>query len=68
MTDQNQLGALLRRRRKLLGKTLADVSKASGVDISSISAYERGTISPTSERLLAILDALGVDLLGELRK
>jgi transcriptional regulator with XRE-family HTH domain len=68
MTDQNQLGALLRRRRKLLGKTLADVSKASGVDISSISAYERGTISPTSERLLAILDVLGVDLLGELRK
>lgn len=68
MTDTNELGMLLRRRRKLLGKTLADVSKASGVDISSISAYERGTISPTSERLLAILDALGVDLLGELRK
>jgi transcriptional regulator with XRE-family HTH domain len=67
MTDTNELGMLLRRRRKLLGKTLADVSKASGVDISSISDYERGAKQPTSGRLIAVCDALGIDILKELR-
>lgn len=68
MDAQNQLGIFLRSRRKSLGKTLADVSSASGVDVGSISAYELGKKQPTIGRLIAVCDALGIDLLKELRK
>jgi transcriptional regulator with XRE-family HTH domain len=67
MNAQNQLGVFLRSRRKSLGKTLADVSRASGVDVTSISDYERGAKQPTSGRLIAVCDALGIDILKELR-
>lgn len=40
-------GELLRMHRQLLGKTLREVSEATGISVSHLSNMERGTRRPT---------------------
>lgn len=57
----------LREIRKKRGLTLPKLADMVGVTQFSIIRWERGTTSPTSEKLIALADALGVtpnDLLG----
>ncbi len=56
--------AIMRRRR---GLTLRELAARSGVDISSLSRYERDEREPASSRLLILARVLGTtpnDLLG----
>src|SRR5437868_15383482 len=61
------LGERVRAYREALGYTLSDLAKKSGVSRSYLYQVERGTSSPTQEKLSALATALGVritDLLG----
>lgn len=53
------LGAVLRRRRQELGRTLRDVSAAAQVSLGYLSEIERGQKEASSELLKAICEALG---------
>ncbi len=62
------LGDALRRERHRQGRTLAQVSAASGVSIQHLSDVERGRKDPSSEVLAAITGALAIDVLDLLRR
>ncbi|MGC5054511.1 helix-turn-helix domain-containing protein [Micromonospora sp. DT48] len=64
------IGAVLRRRRQLQGRTLREVALAAGVSVPYLSEVERGRKEASSEVLAAICRALGLhlsDLLEEVR-
>ena len=50
----------LRLARKSAGLSLRDVAKATGLSAVAISKYETGQLTPSSDRLLALAQALGV--------
>ncbi|TWB41860.1 helix-turn-helix domain-containing protein [Nitrospirillum pindoramense] len=62
-----RLGALIRARRQALGMTLRDVAAGTGLSLSFLSAVENG--KPTAElgKVMAYMQALGIDLFGGLR-
>src|ERR1022692_3558612 len=60
-------GGLLRRARKSVGLTQADLARA-GVTQSVISAYEGGQRQPSVPVLAALTDAAGYDLVLRLRR
>ncbi len=62
------LGDALRRERHRQGRTLAQISAASGVSIQHLSDVERGRKDPSSEVLAAITGALAIDVLDLLRR
>ena len=55
-------GERLRALRKAQGKTLDDVSAASGLSRAAVSKIERGEMSPTYESLLKVARGLGTDV------
>lgn len=66
--DTIALGQRLRRRRKELGLTLAQLSKRSDTGTSTIHSIERGRTAPrldTLLRLSAALDMPIADIIGE---
>lgn len=66
--DTIALGQRLRRRRKELGLTLAQLAKRSDTGTSTIHSIERGRTAPrldTLLRLSAALDMPITDILGE---
>ena len=54
------LGQEVRQLRKARLITLAELSKASGISVSHISAIERGTVNATFDKIARIADALSV--------
>ena len=60
--DRVQLGAFVRRARKDGGITLKELSRRSGVALSTLSKMELGQVSVGYEKLAAVATALGVDL------
>ena len=54
-------GAAIRRQRKVVGLTQAQLAKAVQVDQSSVSFWEKGQKAPSVEHQLAIAKALRVD-------
>lgn len=61
-------GELIRNRRVELGMSMRALAKASGVNVSSLSRYQNGTINLTDETLKKVMDALGLteeDLKGD---
>lgn len=63
--SQNSLGRRVRKMRKARGWKLADLSKRTGLAISTISKMERGEISLTYDRFMRLAQGLGLDV-GEL--
>lgn len=66
--DTHALGQRLRRRRKELGLTLAQLSQRADTSISTIHTIERGRTAPrldTLLRLSAALDMPIADIIGE---
>lgn len=58
--DLPRLGQALRRRRKLLGKTMQIVAERAGVSVGLISQVERGLTKPSLATLDALAGALGM--------
>ena len=56
------LGPRVRRIRKELGLTLAEVSEATGVSISAISKIENDQVSPTFANLMRLAEGLDIPL------
>ncbi|HZU19092.1 MAG TPA: helix-turn-helix transcriptional regulator [Candidatus Dormibacteraeota bacterium] len=54
------LGAILRRRRELRGRSLAEVAAGAGISTGYLSEVERGGKDVSTERLLRIARALEV--------
>ena len=67
ITNAEDFGRLLRKQRKALGYTQAQISEVTGFSTSFISELENG--KPTAELGKAILlaNALGLDLSGQER-
>lgn len=60
--DRKAYGAELKRWRTQAGMTQAELSRASGVDESTISQIENGHRAPQQETLDALLAALGLTI------
>lgn len=58
---EQTLGQKIRQRRKVVGKTLHDMAKETGLSIAFHSQVERDISSPSLASLKAIADALGVE-------
>lgn len=54
------VGEIIRQARKATGLTQEEVSEKLGLSRSVIAKYETGAISPTIDRLIEIMDAIGV--------
>lgn len=57
-----EMGEHIRRRRKRLRLTQQDVAELVGVNRRLVSEVERGSARVTLQNLLAICDAVGLDL------
>ncbi len=65
------IGERIREVRERRGRTLKDVAEAAGVSESLVSQIERNRVSPALDTLLAVADALDIDLdylFADLRK
>lgn len=60
-----RMGERLRKIRRDLGLTLAEVAERSGLAISTVSKIERGVMAVTYDRFSQLAEGLGVDM-GEL--
>ncbi len=56
------LGAVLRRHRVVARRTLTDIAQEAGLSPAHLSEVERGRKDVSSERLVAVAHALGVEL------
>ena len=62
VADTRALGAAIRQRRKSLGLRQDAVAMAAGVGVMFVSAIERGKPSAEVEKVLAVLNAVGIDV------
>ncbi len=58
----SQLGAAIRQRRKMLGKTMGRVAEEAGLTTGFLSQVERGISSPSLTSLMSIAAALGTSV------
>lgn len=61
MTSQD-IGVVVRRARKAMGLRQAELAAAAGVGLRFLVELERGKATVQLDRLLAVLQALGLDL------
>ena len=57
-----QIGTIIKSRRKELGITQQELADLAGVGINSLLSIERGKGNPSLQTLMRILDVLGLDL------
>lgn len=57
-----QIGIIIKERRKELGINQQDLADLAGVGINSLVAIERGKGNPSLKILLRILDVLGLEI------
>lgn len=62
VADTRALGAAIRQRRKALGLRQDAVAMAAGVGVMFVSALERGKPRAEVEKVLAVLNAVGIDV------
>lgn len=60
--DRKEIGELIRRHRRARKMSLQDVSKLTGISISTISKLENNAMELGYTRMIAISEALGVNL------
>ncbi|MBU3742403.1 MAG: helix-turn-helix domain-containing protein [Candidatus Kapabacteria bacterium] len=58
----NKFGSTVREQRETLGKSLREVSEASGVDLSLLSKWERGERRPTEADASKLASALNLEV------
>lgn len=62
MTSPQTVGQIVRAARKGLGLTQPELAAAAGVGLRFLVEVERGKPTVRLDRLLAVLDALGLEL------
>lgn len=62
------IGTVIRERRALLGISQQDLSDYSGVGISTIKDLERGAGNPSMETIKKILDAVGLEMIFQVKR
>lgn len=62
VADTRALGAMIRQRRKTLGLRQDAVAMAAGVGVMFVSALERGKPTAEVEKVLAVINAVGIDV------
>lgn len=62
--DATTLGHLIRRTRKQQGLTLETLAGLCGLSVRFLSELENGRDTCTFVRIMAVLDALGIDLVA----
>ncbi len=67
MSDNNSpLAEAVRQARQRAGLSQAELAERLGLRQSSVSQWERGVTKPKTVHLLALADALGINLLDQL--
>jgi len=62
-----ELGKLIKHRRKVLGLTIRDVADLTGMSKTTISQIERGVRNPTFEVLQNIFEYLNLEIKVEVK-
>lgn len=62
MNNENSIGNKIQNYRKLKGMTQDELSKSSGIYLSTIKKYESGERNPKPDQLLKIAEALGISV------
>lgn len=63
----SDLGALIRRRRKVLGMSQDALAAITGIPQPNLSKIERGQVAATFDTTLRLLSSLGVELHARVR-
>ncbi len=63
-----ELGKLIKHRRKVLGLTIRDLADLTGMSKTTISQIERGVRNPTFEVLQNIFEYLNLEIKVEVKK
>ena len=61
-SKMEQIGIIIRERRKELGINQQELANLAGVGINSLVAIERGKGNPSLKTLLRILEVLGLEI------
>ncbi len=61
-TLEAEIGAEIRRRRKMLDLTVSELGSAAGISVGMMSKIENGAISPSLQTLRALAEALNVPI------
>lgn len=64
----NQIGAIIRNRRKELGITQPHLAEIAAVSINTLYKLERGQGNPSLEVITKLADVLGMEILLEVKK
>ena len=62
-----ELGKLIKHRRKVLGLTIRDIADLTGMSKTTISQIERGVRNPTFEVLQIIFEYLNLEIKVEVK-
>lgn len=62
VVNMEEIGKIIKERRKSLKVNQLELSKLAGVGINTLVAIERGEGNPKLETLLSILDTLGLQM------
>lgn len=63
-----ELGKLIKNRRKVLGITIRELASLTGISKTTISQIERGIRNPTFEILQNIFEYLNLEMKVEIKK
>lgn len=63
-----ELGKIIKRRRKVLGLTIRELANLTGTSKTTISQTERGIRNPTFELLQNIFEYLNLEMKVEVKK
>ena len=66
--ETEELGKLIKKRRKVLGLTIRDLANLTDISKTTISQIERGVRNPTFEVLQNIFDYLNLEMKVEVKK
>lgn len=64
----NQIGAIIRNRRKELGITQPHLAEIAELSINTLYKLERGQGNPSLEVITKLADVLGMEILLEVKK
>lgn len=60
--NSKEIGEIIKKRRQELKVKQLTLSELAGVGINTLVAIERGTGNPTLDKLLSVLDTLGLQM------
>jgi y4mF family transcriptional regulator len=60
--NSKEIGEIIKRRRHALKVNQLTLSELAGIGINTLVAIERGTGNPTLDKLLSVLDTLGLQM------